>query len=133
MAEAITAVGDLMAASLQQSMDWYGETFTIIRSTVDGYSPSTGIAFAPASSYDVKGIWDERNYSDIGSNGTTVRGRERAVLIGSKNTSNEALAFIPGVGDLVNANYINDAIKAIHELRGAQGVTTFYRLILETA
>lgn len=134
MAESVTIAGDLQAAALAQSIDMLGETFTITRTTAGVYSTATSEASAMSTPEGnqmlVKGIWDSRNSPNIGGSGTDVRGREKAIVIGAFNTEGSALLFTPGVGDLVTADSLNDSVRDVRELRGPQGVTTFFRLVL---
>lgn len=137
MAESVTVAGDLQAAALAQSIDMLGEIFTIKRTTAGTYTVATSTASAMSTPEGnqmlVKGIWDSRNSPNIGGSGTDVRGREKAIVIGAFDTEGDALLFTPGVGDLVTAASLNDSVRDVRELRGPQGVTTFYRLVLHGA
>lgn len=129
MAESVTIAGDLMAASLQQSIDWLGETFTITSQLASQYNASTTAATPAGTALTVKGIFDNKRIPGDGV--TDVRIESKAIIIGTKDTSGQALSFVPNVGDLITSNSINSSIRQVEALRGSQGVTTFYRLTLE--
>lgn len=133
MAENVTIVGDIEAASLLQSISWFGETFTVTNRVATAYNPTTGAVTADARTLTVKGMYDDREVPNIGDGGTDIRGRYKAIIIGTKDTKNRAFTFTPKIGDLITSNSIKDSIREVRELRGNQGVTVFYRLALEQA
>jgi hypothetical protein len=121
-----------MAASVQQSIDWMGETFTITRKVMTGYDAATTDATPVSTAITVKGIFDDYRSRNLSGN-TDVRGDEKAIVIGTKDTDGDALSFTPGIGDLVTSNGLNASIRTVQPLQGPQGVTTFYRLVMENA
>lgn len=129
MAESFTQTGDIQAASLRQSLDWLGETFTITNQLATSYDTAATDATTDDSTITVKGIFD--NKYTRGGGGTDVRLEEKAIVISTKDTSGNDLSFTPSVGDIVTASTIENSIRFVEELRGPQGVTTFYRLTLE--
>ncbi len=131
MAESFTQTGDIQAASLQQSLDWFGETFTITNQLATGYDTSATDTTTDDSTITVKGVFDNK-YTPA-SIGTTVRIEEKAIVIGTQMTDGNALSFTPSVGDLVTMGSAQNLITFVEELRGAQGVTSFYRLTLDGA
>ena len=131
MAETITTVGDIQAASLFQTISWFGETFTITNKVATAYNSTTGTVTADGRTLTVKGIYDDKDAPNIGDGGTDIRGRYKAIIIPAKDTKERAFTFTPKVGDLVTSNSLKDSIREVRELRGNQGVTTFYRLALE--
>jgi len=133
MAESFTITGDIQAASMQQSIDWFGETFTITRNIIATYNPTTGQGTPSGESFTTIGIVDDRRQGNIGAGDTTIRGDEKAIIIGTKQTDGESLAFVPGISDLVQSGSINDTVAEVQIMQGPQGVVSFYRLVLKTA
>ena len=127
-----TIAGNLMSASVQQSIDWMGEVFTITRKVMIGYDTGTSEASPADTTIVVKGIFDDYRSRNLGES-TDVRGDEKAIVIGTKDTDGEALSFTPGIGDLITSNGLNASIRTVQPLQGPQGVTTFYRLVFEYA
>ncbi len=127
-----TIAGSIAAASVQQSIDWMGETFTITRKVMTAYDAATTEATPGSTTITVKGIFDDYRSRNFGES-TDVRGDEKAIVIGTKDTDGEALSFTPGIGDLVTSNGFNALIRTVQPLQGPQGVTTFYRLVFEYA
>lgn len=132
MPENVTVAGDIQAASLAQSIDWFGETFVITRQLASAYSTSTTATTRSLPTQSVKGIYDYRYSSPfISGQGSDTRTRERAIVIPTTKTNGSALDFTPGVGDTITANSLSDSIRSVDILQGSQGVTGFYRLTLE--
>lgn len=133
MAENVTIVGLMQAASMLQTIGWLGETFTITKQTATAYNPATTQGTADSSTQTVKGVFDNHRSYRPDQTGADVRGFEQAIIIGTKATDDSDLSFIPGVGDLVTSDSISHSIRAVEKLQGSQGVTVFYRLIFESA
>lgn len=129
MPEAVTTTGAIQAASLAQTIEYLGSTFTVTKQVATGYDVTTTEATPENTQQTVKGIYDFRYLSPIDS-GSDVRVRERAIVIAGQKLNGEALDFLPGVGDTVTSENFIDSIRDVNIMQGAQGVSVFYRLTL---
>ena len=75
-----TIAGNLMSASVQQSIDWMGEVFTITRKVMIGYDTGTSEASPADTTIVVKGIFDDYRSRNLGES-TDVRGDEKAIVM----------------------------------------------------
>jgi hypothetical protein len=126
------STGTIAQASMAQTINWLGADFTINRKVATGYNAATTTATTSTSTQSVKGIIDNNRspgFADLiaaFSGGTDVRGRQKAVIIPATD-----LDFVPGVGDTITSDSLDDSIRDVQILNGAEGAVLFYRLVLE--
>jgi len=125
--------GVIAQASVYQTIQWLGQSFTIRRKVASGYSTGTSVATPINDAQTVKGFFDDgrRNrlaalFASLGGQTTDVRAARKGVIVPAKD-----LEWIPGVGDVVESSSLRDSIREAQELTGAEGVLLFYRLVLE--
>jgi len=125
--------GAIAQASIAQTIEWFGENFTIRRKVAASYDTATSVATPSNDAQIVKGFFDDgrRNrlaalFASLGGQTTDVRAARKAVIVPAKN-----LLFVPGVGDVVESGSLRDSVREAQELKGAEGVVLFYRLVLE--
>ena len=128
------STGTIAQASIAQTIGWLGQSFTINRKVATAYNALTTTATQSTTTQTVKGVIDDANnsrmarlFAALGSD-TDLRGSGKSVIMPASG-----LTFVPGVGDTVTSNGLNDSIRDVKILYGAEGVILFYRLILENA
>ena len=126
-------IGIIAQASVHQTVQLYGEPFTIRRKVATSYDTATSTAQPVNTEQTVKGFQDDGRENRLAAliaaatgQTTDVRSNRKAVIIAAKD-----LAFIPGVGDVVESGGLRDSIREAQELKGPQGVVLFYRMVLE--
>ena len=121
--------GLIQQASVHQTIQYLGESFTIRRKVATGYDAATSTATPADTAQTVKGIQDDGRQGGLGvrfGQATDVRTKQRAVIIPAKD-----LTFIPGIGDGIESGTLRDSIREVQELKGPEGVPLSYRLVLE--
>jgi hypothetical protein len=127
------AIGTRFQQTFARYMARIGTSTTLTRVTTTAYSPATSTATVTPTTYTVRGVYDAQQNNQFESErGTDTRSKSRVFLIPSLDTSSQALAFEPAVGDKLVIGGRTERIE-YSEPEVADGVIVYHRLYLESA